>query len=102
MNLEDTCVQTITVIDNEPPTLENVPDATTINCTDELPSWTVTACDNCDDDVPVNDPVIDYRVGTTLSGLVIYSFIATDDCDNTDTAVVTASTALSVNGKLAT
>jgi len=55
-NCGNTATQTFTVqfIDNEAPVLSNCPADITIQCEDELPTPpTVTATDNCDDDVEV-------------------------------------------------
>jgi len=45
--------QTITVLDTTPPVLIGVPDDVTAECDSVPQPPTVTASDNCDDDVPV-------------------------------------------------
>lgn len=88
--LSDTGEQSIYVEDDEPPSFDNLPDSVTINCTETHPDWeNITACDNCDDDVPVlsgRSPALG-----SCGGDVVVSFTAKDDCGNTaeDTRTIT-------------
>ncbi len=77
----DNASQLIMVFDFTPPTLHNVPATTTANC-DSLPSYNVTATDNCDGDVPV---IVTETITSLPNGCVtdiVRTFTATDDCNN--------------------
>jgi len=49
----NTHTQVITVVDTEAPTFNNVPDDETVECDETIPVYTVTATDNCDDNVRI-------------------------------------------------
>jgi len=87
--LSDTETQSIYVQDIEPPTLEGVPAHVTINCTDPLPTYNVTACDQCDDHVPVLAASSNTTSAVTSAGDIVYTFTATDDCENSVSATWT-------------
>ncbi len=58
---EDSETRTITVDENDPPSISNLPNDTTVECHDEIPDWSNlgTATDDCDDNptitVTIND-----------------------------------------------
>ena len=87
-----TAVQTVSVGDNEAPTLINVPQDETIACGASVPSpGAVNATDNCD-----NNPIVTLNEGTfpgacAGSYTLIRTWIATDDCGNSSTAAQTVS-----------
>ena len=79
--------QTISVNDNVPPALGGVPANASISCTAPVPAPpTVTATDNCDNNVTVT--LTTNYIGDPTSGCYLIERIwtATDDCGNTDTA----------------
>ena len=87
-----TCVQRITIEDTTPPVI-TCPADLTIECDEDIdPSNTgsATATDNCE---PDNSLDIDYEddasglSGCNGSGVLIRTWIATDDCDNSSTCV---------------
>lgn len=78
------CSRTITVIDNVQPTLIGCPPNITIQCNDPVPPpATVTATDNCDQNVPV---VLSGSVSLNQcggnQGTITRVWTATDDCGN--------------------
>ncbi|MBL7818002.1 MAG: gliding motility-associated C-terminal domain-containing protein, partial [Saprospiraceae bacterium] len=87
-----TASQTISVGDNTPPVLSNIPTSVTLNCNDNLPTVSlVTATDNCDANprVVMNDNTI--RGNCAGSFTIIRTWTATDACGNTATASQTIS-----------
>ena len=87
-----TCVQRITIEDTTPPVI-TCPADLTIECDEDIdPSNTgsATATDNCG---PDNSLDIDYEddvsglSGCNGSGVLLRTWIATDDCDNSSTCV---------------
>lgn len=80
--------QTITVGDTEVPTFTNVPTDITVNCEDDIPPPpTVTANDNCDDDLDVNfEEAVD---GDMCQVVFTRTWTATDDCGNETTVTRT-------------
>lgn len=75
---------TITVVDNTPPQIFDVPASITIACGDNIPTAIPTVLDNCDGDVNITLDAI------TVQNSCGYDFIrtwtATDHCGNTSTA----------------
>ncbi|MFZ6053123.1 HYR-like domain-containing protein [Halocola ammonii] len=73
--------QTITVVDTTAPVLSEMPENLTVECDEEIPSYTITATDNCTDTVEVfmaeGLEVLD--CGYTLTR----TWSAADDCGNT-------------------
>ena len=89
-------VQFITLQDNTAPTLNNVPAETSLQC-NEVNLGTngnyfgvapVTASDNCDEsvDITYSEQVIATDDNCEASFDIIRTWIATDDCENADTA----------------
>ena len=81
-----TCVQTITIVDDEDPTFDNPPANTTLVC--EVPGDppTVTASDNCPGDVQVDylgQSVPDLDQDKPISYCITRRWKATDACGNT-------------------
>jgi predicted nucleic acid-binding Zn ribbon protein len=81
--------QIITISDDTDPELVGVPDDLTVDCDDIPDAATVTATDNCDDDV---DVTFTEEITTSLCNyLIIRTWTATDDCGNEviDSQVIT-------------
>jgi hypothetical protein len=89
-------IQFITLTDETDPTLNNVPNETTLQC-DQVTLGTngnyfsiapVTASDNCDDNVAItySEQVIPTDDNCPSSFDIIRTWIAEDECENTDTA----------------
>jgi hypothetical protein len=76
-------VQVVTVVDTVQPTLSLTPTKVTVQCHLVPPAPTVTATDNCDDDVPV--VYAEMRVDGTCEDRykLFRTWTATDDCGNT-------------------
>ena len=80
--------KTIQIVDTEAPVFTNVPQDQTINCDDDNPDFeTPTVEDNCDNDVALT--YTDDTSGNGCNGDVTRTWTATDDCNNTSTAVQT-------------
>ena len=82
-NRSDTCVQVITVVDTEPPVIDNCPPPTlTIECDQPVPPPdNVTASDNCE------EPDIEFSEESALSGCngtgtITRTWVAVDACGN--------------------
>ncbi len=77
-----TCVQVITIVDTEAPMLSGEDAEVTIECDMSADLPEVTATDNCDDDVEIDltTEVIDGDCPQEFTE--VYTWIATDDCDN--------------------
>ncbi len=77
-----TGVQMITVIDETPPLVFNVPDDITVGCNAPIPGYSsaVTAQDNCDSSptITVNDIIVQQECGYLIKRF----YNATDDCGN--------------------
>jgi SdrD B-like domain/Concanavalin A-like lectin/glucanases superfamily len=77
-----TGVQMITVIDETPPLVFNVPDDITVGCNAPIPGYSsnVTAQDNCDSTptITVNDIIVQQECGYLIKRF----YNATDDCGN--------------------
>ena len=87
-----TAVQTISAGDNEAPVITDIPADETIECSTGIPSpGTVTATDNCDNNVTVtlNEQTIPGACANSFT--LIRTWTATDDCGNSTTAVQTIS-----------
>jgi gliding motility-associated-like protein/uncharacterized repeat protein (TIGR01451 family) len=76
--------QTIVVTDNVAPTLAGVPNDVTVDCDDVPNAPTVTATDNCDDNVPVS--FNETEEGEGCETTIIRTWVAIDDCGNTTVA----------------
>ncbi|MCP4120126.1 MAG: T9SS type B sorting domain-containing protein, partial [Bacteroidetes bacterium] len=84
---ENVIIQVITVQDTQLPTLQNIPENITSECTEipEIPTvGDVTATDNCDMDVTVEFVEVSEPVG--CGELIRRTWIATDDCGNSTSA----------------
>ncbi|MFS4481431.1 HYR domain-containing protein, partial [Hyunsoonleella sp. 2307UL5-6] len=83
-----TCEQLVTVIDNIPPTFEEpLPTDVTVEC-DAIPAQeTLTATDNCSDDIDVDIVFNEVRIdGSCVSNYILErTWTATDEADNTTT-----------------
>jgi hypothetical protein len=89
-SIVDQCIQTITVVDNTPPTLDGCPDDATYQCYGDVPApATVTATDICDDDVPVVFNETESNPGSSCNNTITRTWTATDDCGNTATCTQT-------------
>jgi hypothetical protein len=87
-----TAVQTISAGDNEAPVITDIPADETIECSTGVPSpGTVTATDNCDNNVTVSLDEQTIPGSCTNSFTLIRTWTATDDCGNSTTAVQTIS-----------
>lgn len=87
--LNSSCVQTITRVDNEPPTIHNLPadivvNGTGANCSVPV-TWTApTATDDCS---MAGEPLSQHVPGSNFSeGVTTVTYTATDQCGNTRTA----------------
>ena len=78
---------TIIVQDQTAPVLVGVPADMTAQCDDVPPPPTVTATDNCDDDVIVTFG--ESQMGTACNQVIVRSWTATDECGNQATATQT-------------
>ncbi len=82
-NVSDTCVQTITVIDNVKPVITNCPANATVQCNAVPNPAAVNATDNCD-----TNPVVTYLGQTSIPGncpqsyTLVRKWVAHDDCVN--------------------
>jgi hypothetical protein len=86
--IQDNCgnkashVQAITVWDNTPPELQNVPEDFTVECGEGIPCDYVTATDDCDDEPKVKKTKV-IEEGTCEGQYWIHvSFVATDSVGN--------------------
>ena len=78
--------QTITVVDNEDPVISGGPADLSVDCSNIPLAASLTAIDNCDDDVEVT--FVEEATGTCDYDLV-RTWTATDECGNTDVHVQT-------------
>lgn len=78
-----TCEQTLTVSDDVPPVLGDLPEDQTGLCDQPIDPAEVSATDNCDDDVDVT--VEESSEGEGCNYVITFTYTATDDCGNTDT-----------------
>ena len=84
------CSQTITIFDDTPPVLSNLPAGGYLGCNPSPPvcSTAVTATDNCDGTLPVTC-LPGTISGTDCNKTQIFTYSAVDLCGNTATATVT-------------
>ncbi|MCP4089643.1 MAG: T9SS type B sorting domain-containing protein, partial [Gammaproteobacteria bacterium] len=76
-----TATQTVTIVDEFPPLLQNIPDDITIECGEELPVVpAVTVLDNCDDEIEVVYTQI--ISGEGCYGLILRTWTAADKYGN--------------------
>ncbi|MFZ6053545.1 HYR-like domain-containing protein, partial [Halocola ammonii] len=77
---ETTVNQTITVVDTTAPVLSATPANVTIECDEDIPSITITATDNCDENVLVNftETTEELECGYRL----LRTWSAADNCGN--------------------
>jgi len=82
-----TSQQTITVIDSTEPVFANVPADETVEC-DDIPAepTTVTATDNCDDNVEIDFEETRANGQCEDSFTLVRTWTATDNCGNIATA----------------
>ncbi|MBX7051353.1 MAG: T9SS type A sorting domain-containing protein [Flavobacteriales bacterium] len=73
------------VYDNEAPEFTSVPESVTIECSDDIPASEASAVDNCDELVDVTQ-VDNYYYQSECYSIIIRTFTATDDCENSSTA----------------
>ena len=76
------CVQTITVIDDTPPTLSECPTDVTVECDSVPTAPIVTAADNCDTDVPVVYSEVRTDGACEDNYTLTRTWTAVDDCLN--------------------
>lgn len=76
--------QVIRVLDEENPTFEGVPNNLTIDCSDAIPTATVTAIDNADTDVEIT--LAETDTGDLCGRTITRTWTAVDDCGNSKTA----------------
>jgi hypothetical protein len=85
-----TCAQTITIQDNQGPTLSGVPTNATVSCDAVPPVATVTASDNCDaGPITVNFSESISAGACPDAYTIVRSWSATDACGNTTTRTQT-------------
>ena len=77
-------VQYINVVDTTNPTLVGVPANVTIECTEALPTYNVTATDNCSNNLSVQMSIEENDLD--CGSEVIRTWSVTDNCGNTSTA----------------
>ncbi|WP_306644043.1 HYR-like domain-containing protein [Sanyastnella coralliicola] len=85
---EATATQTITVSDFTPPVFDSMPEDITVNCDEVTIAPSLTATDNCDDNVEIT---FDEVIGEGCPYTILRTWTATDDCGNeaTTTQLVT-------------
>ncbi|MFM1931375.1 MAG: hypothetical protein RL226_678, partial [Bacteroidota bacterium] len=76
---ESTAVQTITVSDFTAPVFDSAPEDMTVNCDELTIAPTLTATDNCDNNVTV---VLNEVVGEGCPYTITRTWTATDECGN--------------------
>ncbi len=81
-----TVQQIVTIEDNTPPVLANVPADVTIECDDQIPTGFPTATDNCDDDVDITMEDSEVPGDCPQEKVITRTFTATDNCGNQSTA----------------
>ncbi|MGF1564913.1 MAG: hypothetical protein ACFCUH_06075, partial [Flavobacteriales bacterium] len=81
------CVQTLTITDEEAPIFTSVPADTTIECTAAIPTEMATAIDNCDETVEVTVNVTES--GSNCERIISRTFTAVDNCGNAASVVQT-------------
>ncbi|WP_272022877.1 M14 family zinc carboxypeptidase, partial [Olleya namhaensis] len=88
-NQTDTCVATVTVLDQVKPEFVNVPNNISLSCGSNNPTWTnPTATDNCDTTLTVNrTDSTGLNSGDVFpTGITTISYSVTDDSGNTETS----------------
>ena len=83
----DSVSQILTVIDTVGPTFTNAPIDNTIECTDDIPELTITATDNCDQNVDVVQVDSTSTQAANDCYTITRTWIATDNCGNTETHI---------------
>ncbi|MCH2199670.1 MAG: T9SS type A sorting domain-containing protein [Flavobacteriales bacterium] len=85
---EATATQTITVSDFTPPVFDSMPEDITVNCDEVTIAPSLTATDNCDDNVEIT---FDEVIGEGCPYTILRTWTAIDDCGNeaTTTQLVT-------------
>jgi len=78
-------VQLIVIRDTQNPVLSGVPASVQINCDDAIPTATVTATDNCSDDILVTLEEFEIPGGCPGERNITRVWTATDDCGNAAT-----------------
>lgn len=81
--------QVISLSDNTPPTLTNIPEDAYYQCNAPIVSDLPTATDACDDDVEIT--IEEGQVDLDCGYIIVRIFTATDDCGNTSSASQTIS-----------
>jgi len=76
------CIQHIHVLDNTAPIFTFVPENITIECSDEIPTGTAVAIDNCSN---VTYGFSESSDGDECNAIIIRTYTATDECGNTAT-----------------
>ncbi|MEZ4897763.1 MAG: hypothetical protein R2806_13050 [Saprospiraceae bacterium] len=83
-NTSNKVTQSISVIDQTPPTINALPDLT-INC-GEAPQWDLpTASDNCDENIQFESKI--YRISGDCANSWVRSWVAIDHCQNVSDSV---------------
>lgn len=75
----------IEVIDTTAPQLVDVPQSVTLNCGEELPEYTISVTDNCDEDVLIYQ--FDQTMITECGYQLHRTWVATDACNNSTSAI---------------
>ncbi|MFT5148929.1 MAG: hypothetical protein ACI86P_001615, partial [Flavobacteriales bacterium] len=84
-----TFIQFVHLEDNTDPVLTGVPADNTYECDETIPDAMVTATDNCDDDLDFNMTESVTPGSCPQESVIVRTWTATDDCDNTVTAIQT-------------
>lgn len=85
-----TASQTITVIDNMPPTITNMPSDLSLECDEEIPVPTdILATDNCGEVTISIEETTEQNPVCESNYTIIRTYTATDECGNTSTTIQT-------------
>ncbi|MDG2247180.1 MAG: hypothetical protein P8L71_12575, partial [Flavobacteriales bacterium] len=81
------CIQTLTIVDEEAPIFTSVPDDEEYPCSESIDPSSASAIDNCDDYVTITQS--DQIIGFGCTYYIERTFVATDYCGNTASYIQT-------------